>query len=105
MNTRPSTYEQITVDSTAGGVAIAEATIHPDGKPQMNYFVCIVETAAIRYRTDGTGPTASIGMPLAVGDSIEIQSAEEATRIRFIAQAGNGKLNVEGYRSKLVGVI
>lgn len=78
------TYESLTVDATAGGVGLAATTINPTGRGQVNSCAGRLETAQIRFRWDGTGPTASEGMLLEVGDTVVIGTHEDARRIRFI---------------------
>jgi hypothetical protein len=49
----------------------------------------------VRWRDDKTSPTASIGMPLAVG--IPLQYDGDLTNIQFIEQVGGAKLNISYY--------
>ena len=46
-------------------------------------------------RDDGTAPTASVGMPLAVG--VPLQYDGDLTGIKFIEQAASAKLNISYY--------
>lgn len=78
------TYESLTVDATSGGVGLAAATLNPTARGQINGCSARLETAQVRYRFDGTGPTAAEGMLLEVGDTLLIGSHEDARRIRFI---------------------
>ena len=55
----------------------------------------IAETQAVRWRDDGTAPTASVGMPLATGVSLSYDGDLKA--IRFIEQTASAKLNVAYY--------
>lgn len=48
----------------------------------------LVEDAAVRYRTDGTDPTASVGTPLEVGDQLKLNNARDIANIRFIRRDG-----------------
>lgn len=52
-----------------------------------------VETNAVRYRDDGTAPTATVGTPLAAGLSAWPYSGNLAA-IRFIPQTGNATIDV-----------
>lgn len=54
------------------------------------------EVQAVRYRDDGTGPTATVGMPLAVGSQL-VYSGNLAA-IQFIAQTAGAILNISYYR-------
>ena len=53
------------------------------------------ETQAVRWRDDGVAPTASIGMPLAAG--VTLQYDGDITKILFIEQTASAKLNLTYY--------
>jgi hypothetical protein len=55
----------------------------------------IPELQGVRWRDDGTAPTATVGMPLAAGTSLSYDGDLKA--IRFIQQAATGYLNVSYY--------
>ncbi len=55
----------------------------------------VPETQAVRWRDDGTAPTATVGMPLAIGVSLSYDGDLKA--VRFIEQAASAKLNVAYY--------
>ena len=55
----------------------------------------VAETQAVRWRDDGTAPTASVGMPLATGTSLSYDGDLKA--IRFIQQTASAVLNVSYY--------
>lgn len=50
---------------------------------------------AVRWRDDGTNPTASVGMPIAVGASQSFSGNLAA--LKFIEQAASATLNVTYY--------
>jgi hypothetical protein len=54
------------------------------------------EAQAVRYRDDGTAPTATVGQPLAVG-TLLIYTGPLAN-IRFIEQTSGAKLNISYYK-------
>ena len=56
----------------------------------------IPETQAVRWRDDGVAPTATVGMPLAVGAVLMYDG--DLTRIRFFQQAATATLNVSYYK-------
>ena len=58
--------------------------------------VIIVENASVRWRDDGTAPTASVGMPLQPGSTLFYDG--DLTRIRFIQQSPTATLNVSFYK-------
>lgn len=80
-------YEQITDLSAAEGLTVPDGATHARIVP---------EGQAVRYRDDGTEPTATVGMPLAVGAPLEYGSA--LIKLQFIEQTGGAKLNVAYYR-------
>lgn len=87
-------YQQITSMSSA--VSLTVPTVDKNGLNQKPTFALIIpEGQAIRWRDDGTAPTASIGMPVAVG--IPIQYDGDLTKIRFIEQTAGAKLNISYY--------
>jgi hypothetical protein len=53
------------------------------------------EAAAVRWRDDGVAPTASVGMPLAAG--VTLQYDGDISRVRFIQQTAGAKLNISYY--------
>jgi hypothetical protein len=57
--------------------------------------VICIETAAIRWRDDGTAPTTSVGMPIAAGGCFNY-SGTFAT-LRVIAQTGSPVVNIGFY--------
>lgn len=79
-------YEQITGLSAAKGLTVAAGAT-------MAKIVC--ETQAIRWRDDGTAPTASAGMPLAIG--VELDYDGDLQNIQFIEQTASAKVNVSYY--------
>ena len=53
------------------------------------------EGAALRWRDDGTNPTASVGMPLDV--STPLRYSGDLSKIKLIAQTGAPVLNIAFY--------
>ncbi len=56
----------------------------------------IVESQGIRYRDDGTAPTATVGMPVAAG--VSFQYSGTLSTLQFIEQTASAKLNVSYYK-------
>lgn len=83
----PLGYQQITALSAATALTV------PTGA---NFAVIIAETQAVRFRDDGTAPTATVGMALAVAQ--EFEYAGNLSAIRFIEQTASAKLNVSYYK-------
>lgn len=87
-------YQQITSLSAATGLTVPART--PDGLNQKPTFALIVaETQNVRWRDDGTAPTASVGMPLVAG--IPLQYDGDLNKIQFIEQVASAKLNISYY--------
>jgi hypothetical protein len=87
-------YQQITTLSSATNLTVPQRT--PNGLNAQPVFALIVaEGQAVRWRDDGTSPSASVGMPLAVG--IPLQYDGDLTNIKFIEQVGGAKLNISYY--------
>lgn len=79
-------YQQITTLSAATALTVpAEATM----------ALIIPETQAVRWRDDGVDPTASVGMPVNIGESLNYDG--DLRRIRFIEQTASAKINVSYY--------
>lgn len=60
------------------------------------HAVMVPEAQAIRYRDDGTAPSATVGQPVAVGVSVDYTGA--LSKVRVIAQVSGAKLNVLFYK-------
>lgn len=78
-------YQQITSLSAAVGF-----TSVPAGTVMV---MVTPETQAVRWRGDGTNPTASVGMPIAVGQTCYF-TINQLAQIKFIEQSASAKLNV-----------
>lgn len=85
-NLNPIGYQQITTLSAAQKLTV------PNGA-RIARIVC--ETQAVRWRDDGTAPTSTVGMPLAVATEMTYDGNLGA--IQFIEQTASAKLNVSYY--------
>lgn len=56
-----------------------------------------IETNAIRWRDDGTAPTATVGQPTAVGQPLTICDVSLAA-VQFIPQTGSATVDVSYYK-------
>lgn len=54
------------------------------------------EAQAVRYRDDGTDPSATVGQPLAVG--VLLVYTGPLRTVKFIEQTSGAKLNISYYR-------
>jgi len=82
----PLGYQQITSLSSATALTV------PAGS---SYAVIRAQTQAVRWRDDGTSPTASVGIPLGTSDTLVYDGNLSA--IKFIEQAASAALNVAYY--------
>ena len=87
-------YQQIT--SLSAATALTVPVIDVQGlrcKPAI--AIITPETQSVRWRDDGTAPTASVGMPLAAG--VTLQYDGDLTKIQFIEQTASAKINISYY--------
>jgi len=80
-------YQQITSLSAAAALTVPAGTI---------LAIITPEAQAVRWRDDGTNPTATVGYPLAVGSELRYTAAQFAA-LRFIEQTASAKLNIVYY--------
>lgn len=85
-NLKPLGYQQITSLSSATALTVPRGATVALIQPGVQ---------AVRWRDDGTDPTASVGMPLAVGETIPYTGFLE--NLKFIEQTASAKLNVSYY--------
>lgn len=88
----PLGYCQLTSMSSSTGLASCAGGVPATATVAQ---LC-VEAQAVRYRDDGTAPTATIGMPAAAGTCFPISGNLSA--IRFIQSTAGAILNVSFYR-------
>jgi hypothetical protein len=74
--------EAITVANTAIGPT--SATFAPSGEAPAQRAVVTVETASLRYRYDGTAPTASVGHLALPGEVIVVDGVDNVAKLRMI---------------------
>jgi len=83
----PNGYEQVTSLSSATGLTV------PDGT---SLVLAQAETQSVRWRDDGTNPSATVGMIIAAGDVLSYTG--DAKSLKFIETAASAKLNVSYYK-------
>ena len=87
-------YQQITDLDPAVGLTVPTKNL--SGLASTPSIALITpEAQAVRWRDDGVAPTATVGMPLAVG--VTLQYDGDLTQIQFFEQAGGAKLNIRYY--------
>ena len=82
-------YQQV----AAGGADVAFSPTIPAGTESIEVAV---SAQAIRWRADGTTPTAAIGMPVAVGSSV-VFSFQQLSLLQLIAQVAGAALDITYY--------
>ncbi len=87
-------YQQIT-DVSASTALTVPTTDSYGNKMQPTMAVIVAEGQSVRWRDDGTAPTASVGMPVLANGVLSYDG--DLTRIRFIQTAATAKLNVSYY--------
>lgn len=81
-------YQQLTVDATT-----SQALTIPAGT---TLILISPEAQAIRYRDDGTNPTATVGYPTPVGAELRY-SGQNKPAIKIIGQVASAIVNVMYY--------
>lgn len=88
-------YQQITSLSSATNLTVpGRSPMGTTQSPRLALLQC--ESQSVRWRDDGTSPTASVGMILNVGDQPYPYDGD-LTKIKFIETAASAKLNVSYY--------
>lgn len=85
MATNSLGYSQLTGLSSAQGVTV------PSGA---NYALIRCESQNVRWRDDGTNPTASVGYPLNVGEEL-LYDSQDIANLKFIEQTASAKVNIQ----------
>jgi hypothetical protein len=87
-------YQQITSLSSATGLTVPYTDVNGlNCRPVIALIT--PEGQAVRWRDDNINPTTTVGMPLAVG--VTLQYDGDLTMIKFIEQVGGAKLNISYY--------
>ncbi len=88
---RPLGYCQLSVTT-----AVSPSTC-PNGIPYGTLWALVcIETASVRWRDDGTAPTASIGQPTPAGNCQNFYTNFQT--LQFIAQSGTATVNISFYQ-------
>ena len=86
----PYDYEDLTVDNTSGGVALDSTKVknNTNRLKEAQRVILTLETNDIRYTTDGTAPTTSLGHLMSAGDVVILQGQPTIDNFRAINAAG-----------------
>lgn len=96
---RPAPYPYTSLPTTSAGYQQITATSSPQSltvPTGATIAQFCIETAAIRYRDDGTDPSTTVGMPAAAGGCFSYSGPLRS--FRFIAQTGSPVVNVLFYQ-------
>ncbi len=85
-------HEAVTVAGVA--IGLTAATYAPAGAPGAVRAVLTLEAGQVRYRYDGTDPTATTGHLLEIGDVLMLEGAGNIGRFRAIRTGVSGTLRV-----------
>lgn len=88
-------YQQITSLGSASALTVPTKDPTTGLTVKANFALITPEAQAVRWCDDGQTPTASYGMPLAAG--VTLQYDGDLSKIRFIEQNGGAKLNISYY--------
>lgn len=92
----PCGYQQITATTMdAGGVQLTIPATTQSASQKAQYVMLEAEGQAVRWRDDGTNPTASVGMLLPVNTPTIYNGS--LTGIRFISAVAGSILNISYY--------
>lgn len=83
----PTGHSQVTSLSSAATVGTVPAAT--------DYAVIQVQDQQVRWRDDGTAPTATVGMLMSPGDVLKYDG--NLASLKFIEVAASAKLNVSFY--------
>lgn len=87
-------YQQITNLSSATGLTVPQKDMNGmAGTPRI--AIITPESQGVRWRDDGVAPTASVGMPLSAG--VTLQYDGDLSQIKFIEQVSGAKINITYY--------
>ncbi len=85
------THEYEMVGSTSGVVAaIPGGVINDDGLQKSQRAYIIFEGQGVRWTADGTTPSTTVGIPVAVGGSIVLVSNEDINNFQFVNDDDTG---------------
>lgn len=85
-------HETIAVSNVAKGLTVA--TFSPASGPGAQGALIAVEGGAVRFWTDGTDPTAAVGVPAVAGQTITLDGQNMLRGFRVIRQTVDVTLSV-----------
>lgn len=95
----PFAFESVTVSTVS--IGFTSATYAPSGAQPADLAVVSTETAGIRYRTDGSAPTAAIGHAMASDSEFVVCGRAAIVNFRGIRSGGSdATIRVTFFRAK-----
>ena len=88
-------YQQISSLSSVQSLTVPEIDPVTGLKAMPTIALITPETQGVRWRDDGVAPTASVGMPIAAGVSLQYDG--DLKKIKFIEQTASSKINISYY--------
>jgi hypothetical protein len=88
-------FQQIVIANDA--IGFDKSIIEPDSVTKPSYACFVVENSAIRIRTDGGIPTPNTGIPLEVGQFVELSTERDIEAFLAVSQdsASTAEINVQ----------
>ena len=87
-------YEAITVSSTALGLTASNYAESPSTRGTVKRVLITVETDQVRFTTDGTTPTSSIGHLVDARQTITLEGRDDIAKFKAIRVTTDASLKV-----------
>lgn len=97
VTTTPVPYGNTPVPPSQMGLGIVASTALTV-PATATWALIVIEGAPVRWRDDGTAPTATVGTPLSVGQTLTLNGAAELAAVRFIQQSATATIDVSYYK-------
>lgn len=89
----PYDFDTITVSASAIGLTASKYTAPPlEPLKEAQYIIITSETNNIRYRIDGTNPTASVGHLLTAGSTLTLTGFSTIKNFKAIATGADATI-------------
>lgn len=89
-------FETITVSSAS--IGFTSATYAPTGQTPAFAALVTIETNSVRFRSDGTAPTASVGHIVTANQTIEVCGTDNVKNFRMIRVGSDASATVSYFR-------
>ena len=85
-------YDSLSIAAVATGLTAGKLVVA--GYEDSIRVWVTVEDADVRYRLDGSDPTASVGHRVYDGGTLEVEGMTNLSRLKFIAVSGTAKVSI-----------